>query len=318
MLLAHVGVSPWEWHPHPDVWALVAALVAGYWLAVAKVGPSRVAPGEAVVTRRHVTLFGLGVLALWLHADYPVHDIGEHYLFSVHMFQHIGFSLIAAPLLLLGLPAWMVRWLLGAKTRRAVFARLARPLPAGVLFNVVTALTHWPLVVDASLRNHLVHFLVHSVIFTSAVLMWFPVLNRLPELPRMSDPARMLYVFLQSVLPTVPASFLTFGSGVLYQFYAEVPRPFPISAIEDQQLAGGMMKVYAGLLLWGVIATMFFRWYSGEQRDKSPDVLTWDDVERELRRTPGVRTAPAGPAGSSGSSGSGGSAELPADHRPSP
>ncbi|MEO7836916.1 MAG: cytochrome c oxidase assembly protein, partial [Acidimicrobiales bacterium] len=96
-----------------------------------------------------------------------------------------------------------------------------------------------------------------------------------------------------SVIPTIPASFLTFGDGVLYRFYADVPRPFSISALEDQQLAGAMMKVYAGALLWGIIVTMFFRWYSREELGRSPDVLTWEDVDAELRRTEHV--APSEP-----------------------
>ena len=285
MVLAHAGASPWEWHAHPDVWALIVVLAAGYALAVRRVGPSRAARGEPVVTRRQATLFGLGLLALWAHSDWPVHDLGEHYLFSVHMFQHIGLTLIAAPLLLLGLPGWMVRWLLSPRLLNAVFRRMARPLPAAVIFNTVIVLSHWPLVVDGALRHHGVHFLVHAVLFTSALLMWFPVLNRLPELPTMTYPSRMLYLFLQSVVPTVPASFLTFGDGVLYRFYAEVPRPFAMSAIEDQQVAGALMKVYAGALLWGVIVVMFFRWYAREELGRADPVLTWEDVEAELRRT---------------------------------
>ena len=291
-MLAHVGPSPWEWHPHVDVWVLVAALLGAYWLAVVRLGPSQVAPGEAVVTRRQVAFFVLGVGALWVHADYPVHDLGEHYLFSVHMVQHIGFTLIAAPLLLLGLPGWLVRWLLRPRVVHALWSRLARPLPAAVVYNVVTVLTHWPVVVNGSLRHHGVHLGVHALIFSSALLMWFPVVNRLPELPTMSYPGRMLYLFLQSVVPTVPASFLTFGDGVLYKFYASVPRPFPLSAIDDQQVAGALMKVYAGSLLWAVIIVLFFRWYASDQRDTRADVLTWDDVERELRRTEPSRPSP--------------------------
>lgn len=292
-MLAHAGLSGWEWHAHPDVWALVVVLAGAYALALARLGPSKAARGEPVVTRRQVTLFGLGLVALWAHSDWPVHDIGEHYLFSVHMFQHIGLTLIAAPLLLLGLPGWLVRWILSPRLLHAVFCRMARPLPAAVLFNTVVVLSHWPLVVNGSLSHHGVHFAVHAVLFTSALVMWFPVLNRLPELPTMTYPSRMLYVFLQSVIPTIPASFLTFGDGVLYRFYAEVPRPFAISAIEDQQVAGALMKVYAGALLWGVIVSMFFRWYAREEQGKSGHVLTWEDVDAELRRT--ERVAPAEP-----------------------
>lgn len=290
-MLAHAGVSAWEWHAHPDVWTLVIVLGGLYWIAVSRLGPSRAARGEPVVTRRQVTYFGLGLAALWLHSDWPVHDIGEHYLFSVHMFQHIGLTLIAAPLLLMGLPGWLVRFLLRPRPLRYGFSRIARPLPAAVLFNTVIVLSHWPVVVNGSLENHGVHFAVHVVLFTSALIMWFPVVNRLPELPTMTYPSRMLYVFLQSVIPTVPASFLTFGDGVLYRFYAEVPRPFPMSAIEDQQVAGALMKVYAGALLWGVIVSMFFRWYAKEERDKADDVLRWEDVDAELRRTEHVAPA---------------------------
>ncbi|HVE47223.1 MAG TPA: cytochrome c oxidase assembly protein [Acidimicrobiales bacterium] len=292
-MLAHAGVSAWEWHAHPDVWTLVVVLAGAYWLAVRRLGPARAARGEPVVTRRQVTYFGLGLLALWLHSDWPVHDIGEHYLFSVHMFQHIGLTLIAAPLLLMGLPGWLVRFLLGPRPMRYVFSRIARPLPAAVLFNTVIVLSHWPVVVNGSLEHHGVHFVVHVVLFTSALIMWFPVVNRLPELPTMTYPSRMLYVFLQSVIPTVPASFLTFGDGVLYRFYAEVPRPFSMSAIEDQQVAGALMKVYAGALLWGVIVSMFFRWYAKEEQGKVDDVLRWEDVDAELRRTEHV--APSEP-----------------------
>jgi putative membrane protein len=285
MILAHAGSSPWAWHAHPDVWAMVLTLGIGYWLALIRLGPSQVGPGERVATRRHVVCFALGLLALWAHSDYPVHDLGEGYLFSVHMFQHIGFTLISAPLLLLGLPVWLVRWLVRPRAVWAVVTKLARPLPAALVFNLVIVLSHWPLVVETTLRYHAVHLAAHTVLFASALLMWFPVLNRAPELPTMSYPARMVYLFLQSVIPTVPASFLTFGHTVMYRFYAEAPRALSFSALDDQQLAGALMKVYAGALLWLAIGALFFRWYAGEQRDRVPDVLTWDDVERELGAT---------------------------------
>ena len=295
-MLAHAGVSGWEWHPHPDVWLLIVVLGGLYALALAKVGPTQVKAGEAVASRRRVVLFALGLLALWVHADWPVHDIGEHYLFSVHMVQHIGFTLIAAPLLLLGLPAWLLRWIAKPRGLHFVMTRMTRPLPAALVYNAVVVLSHWPLVVNNALRHHPLHFSVHVVIVVSALLMWFPVVNKVPELPHMKPAPRLIYVFLQSVIPTIPASFLTFGNGVLYEFYAKVPRPFGMTAVEDQQLAGAMMKVYAGLLLWSVIVVGFFRWYASEQREGADEVLTWADVERELARTEPARNEPAAPS----------------------
>ncbi|MDQ1439517.1 MAG: putative rane protein [Acidimicrobiaceae bacterium] len=289
-LLAHAGSAthPWAFHAHPDVWALMAFIVVGYVCAVRYVGPHKAVPGEPLLTRRQGLLFGLGVLALWVHADWPVHDIGEGYLFSVHMIQHTGFTLIAPPLLLLGMPGWMTRWLFVDNPKvHAVAKRVLRPLPAAIVYNLVTVLTHWPVVVNASLTHHPLHFGVHVVLFFSAAAMWFPVLNRVPELPTMSPPLRMLYLFLQSVIPTIPASFLTFGDRPLYSYYAHVPHVLHLSAVDDQQLAGALMKVYAGSILWGVIIGVFFRWYAAEQppRRRPDAVLTWDDVQMELDRS---------------------------------
>ena len=95
------GASPWAYHPHPDVWLLMMTLAAGYVWAVRRRGP-----GSA--SRKEIVLFSAGLLALWAGADYPVHDLSEGYLFSVHMLQHMVFSLIAPPLLLMGTPRWLL------------------------------------------------------------------------------------------------------------------------------------------------------------------------------------------------------------------
>ena len=288
-VLAHAGPTPWEWHAHPDVWTLIVVIVAAYTYAFRRLGPRLVEPGVPVVTRRQVATLATGIVLLWIAADYPMHDIGGNFLMSVHMLQHLMFTLVVPGILLAGTPAWLLRHtLVRPRAVYAVVRRLARPLPAAILFNTVTAVTHWPALVNLSLREHPVHFVVHAVMFTSALLMWLPVLNRLPELPSMSYPLRMLYLFLQSVLPTVPASFLTFAEKPVYRFYESVPRIWGMDVIEDQQLAGAFMKVIGGAILWGVIVTMFFRWYRQSERDKG-DELTWDDVERELERTAPAR-----------------------------
>lgn len=288
VFLAAVGGNPWAWHAHPSVWAVVGLVAGGYAAALRILGPRFAPAGEPVATRRQVVVFYTGVALLWAAADWPIHDLAERYLFSVHMIQHLVFTLVAPPLLLVGTPAWLVRWLLRSPGVAAAVRKGARPLPAAIVYNVAFVFTHWPPVVDAALHSEPVHFLLHCLIFFTALNMWFPVMNRLPEFPHMSAPARMVYLFLQSVIPTVPASFLTFADGLIYKFYGTVPHPFHLSAIADQQLAGAMMKVLGGGMLWAVIVVMFFRWYAEENRGGhggATDVLTWDDVARELERT---------------------------------
>jgi putative membrane protein len=228
--------------------------------------------------------FSLGVAAIWVASDWPVHDIAEELNYSMHMVQHLVLSMVAAPLLLLGTPAWMLRSILRPPSHLFRAVRfLSRFLPALIVFNVVLVLTHWPAIVDASLENHLLHFLVHALIFVSALIIWMPVLSPLPEIPRLSPPPRMIFLFLQSVVPTIPASFLTFGSSPLYHFYDGVPHLWGLSTLDDQRLAGLIMKIGAGLLLWMLIAVIFFRW-AGEEDRRIAARRRWQDLDRELTR----------------------------------
>ena len=282
MLLAHGEGAALDFHAHPDVWLLIAVLVGGYFALLRYVGPNKVEAGEPVVGSLQKVSFLAGVAALWIGADWPMHELGEDYLFSMHMVQHTLFSLVAPPLLLMGMPKWMLRLPLQKTAALKVARALTRPIVGLLLFNAVIVITHWPALVNLSLRSELAHFGIHVVLVTSSIIMWWPVVDRLPELSRMSPPGKMLYLFLQSVVPTVPASFLTFSDGVLYDAYAEFPRLWNMSVIDDQQIAGLIMKIVGGLLLWLAIAILFFRWSSAEERQQAKEV-SWDDFERELQ-----------------------------------
>ena len=267
------------WHPHLDVWLLFGSIEALYLATIRRRSRSVGGPGAP---RRTVALFSAGIGVLWLGADWPIHDLAERYLYSVHMVQHLLFSLVAPPLLLAGMPDWMLRALLRPRWVFRVVAVLTRPLVALVLFNGVLLFTHWPAVVDASVRSEPLHFALHAVIVGSALVMWWPVMSPLPELPALPAPGQMLYLFLQSLAPTIPASFLTFGSKPLYPIYATFPRIWGIGPLLDQLIAGLTMKIGGGLILWGFIATIFFRWFGEEQRD-GWDALQWRQFEREVR-----------------------------------
>ncbi|HVM11606.1 MAG TPA: cytochrome c oxidase assembly protein, partial [Actinomycetota bacterium] len=109
------------------------------------------------------------------------------------------------------------------------------------------------------------------------------VVSPLLEVPRLPYPGQMLYLFGHSILPTIPASFLTFGDAPLYPVYAELPRVFGISVMADQMVAGLIMKIGGGLLLWSIIAILFFKWHTQESTE-GIDALQWRDVGRQLDR----------------------------------
>jgi putative membrane protein len=280
-VLAAVPFPGWE--PHPDVWLLIGLLAASYTIAAVRVGPRLAARGRSAVTRLQIICFGLGALALWVAADWPIHDVAEQSLYTAHMIQHLVFSMVAAPLLLLGTPAWMMRAILRPHRALRSAQFLSRFLPALIVFNLVIVITHWPAFVDLSLRSGGVHFLAHAMILLASLVIWMPVVSPLPEVPRLTPTLRMIFLFLQSVVPTVPASFLTFGARPLYHYYEGVPQLFGLTALEDQRMAGLVMKIGAGLLLWMLIAVTFFRWAAEEDR-RSVQTRKWQDLDRELNR----------------------------------
>jgi len=284
-VLAHGSVSQvWTFRPHPDVWLVMGGVLALYALAVRRWGGSYVSVGDAPVTNSQVRLFALGVMVMWIAADWPLHEISEGYLFSFHMGQHMVFSLIAPPLLLLGTPDWMARKLLSPKPVMAVMRRLTRPLPALLAFNAFLVFSHWPNFVDATLRSGNLHLGAHTLLVGLSLLMWWPVFSPISELPRISPPAQMLYLFAQTIVPTVPASFLTFAETPFYRVYAEAPRLIAgFDAVTDQRVAGLIMKVGGGFLLWAIIAVLFFRWSSSEETG-APDASEWQEIELELNR----------------------------------
>jgi len=267
---------------HPDAIAVAVALEGSYLWALARLGPQSVSEGQAPASRRQITWFSSGAAVILVASSWPIHDLSERYLFSVHMVQHTLISLVAPPMLLLGMPAWLLRRMLRPRALRAIVRTLTRPFIALVIFNAVIVLTHWPLVVDLMLRHHPLHLVGHLVLFSAATLMWWPVVSPLPEMPTLSYPGRMLYLFLQSIVPTVPASFLTFGSTPLYSFYVSAPRIWGWSALTDQTVAGLIMKLAGGAILWTVIAVIFFKWYLLEQQG-GWDELALRDVERDVR-----------------------------------
>jgi putative membrane protein len=269
------------WVPHPDVWLLVAAIAVGYATAVKQLGPRLAPKGTPVVTRFQLFTFSSGLFALWIASDWPIHDVGEGYFFWVHMVQHSVYAIVAAPLLLIGTPAWLARWLLSPRWLLRTVRYLTRLIPATIIFNLVIIVIHVPAVVNASLENGLLHFGIHALVVVSSLIVWMPVLSPLPEVPRLQPLARMLFLFLQSVVPTVPASFLTFGDRPLYKFYETVPRLWNMSALDDMRVAGLIMKILVGFAIWITISIIFFRWHTAEE-GRTPARRVPRDLDREL------------------------------------
>ncbi len=253
---------------HLDVIGVLAAMVLFYEYGLRRLAPLHAPRGEVVVTKGQRRAFYAGIISLYAVSSWPVHDIGENSLFMFHMSEHLVFGLIAPPLLLSGTPWWLTRLLV--KPILPALRILTKPFVALALFNGMLGLIHAPAVLNLMLRNEFAHFGLHAILFVFGIFMWWPILGPIPDIPQLPPFLRMGYVFLQSLVPTIPATFLTFGETPLYPIYETFPRLWGISALDDQVLAGLIMKLGAGLLLWGYIAWIWFSWWNDEQKYANP------------------------------------------------
>ena len=260
-MFALVNPDPWRFQPHVEVWVLVIAVVASYVYAIRVIGP-RVVPHGKVVTRKQLWAFSVGAVLLWVASDWPVHDISEEYLYSMHMFQHMLYSYFMPPLMLIATPMWLYDLIFAGPRARRIVNFLTKPVVAGLLFNCVIMVTHIPQMVNRSVSNGPLHYSLHVLVVTSALLMWFPICG--PDRSRhLGYGGKMIYLFLMSVVPTVPAAWLTFADGAVYKHYDIAVRVWGLSVTTDQQLAGAIMKTGGSIYLWTIVVVIFFRRFIG-------------------------------------------------------
>ncbi len=304
--------DPWAFNAHPEVWALVVFFVGAYIYMVRVIGPRAVPAGHEPVSRRQIMYFAGAVGLFWFAADWPVHDIGENYLYSVHMFQHLVFSYLVPPLALMSIPTWMARTIIGDGRAYRVFRYFTTPVIAGVVFNVVVMILHIPALVNASTENGPLHYTLHLLVVTTALAMWCPVVGPFEEL-HLSHLGKCIYLFLMSVVPTVPAGWLTFAEGTVYKHYNTPVRVWGLDPTDDQQIAGALMKIGGGMFLWSIVVFLFFKRFSRDfERDNTyvrseripaaeivgndETTLTYDDVTAAFDRSdPPQPTSPSSP-----------------------
>ncbi len=269
--LFHIGASI-SWTSFTVHWSTVAglaALAALYeWryrtvrLVSSMTGENEVlsARSPARSPRSPRLLFYSGLVAIFLSLNGWLHDLSDWYLFSAHMVQHLILTLLVPPLLIAGTPGWMLRPALRYRSVAAVARVMTNAKVCFAAFSVVLAAWHVPALYNTAMANHNVHITQHLMFMVAAVMLWWPILSPLPELPRLAYPMQMLYLFLATLPMSVVAVYITYSSNLLYPAYAAAPRILGILPLEDQLIGGLLMWIPGGLLFFAVISVIFFRW----------------------------------------------------------
>jgi cytochrome c oxidase assembly factor CtaG len=294
----------WTFDPVVTV-ALVAAAVAWLWL-VARIG--RQHPASPVPRARTAAfLGGLAVIAAALLSGIERYDTT---LFSVHMVQHLLLMLVAAPLLALAAPVTQLlraaspavrrRWLLPALHSTPV-AALGHPVVAWLTFTVVMWVSHFSPLFDAALESEAIHQAEHGLYLASGLLFWWPAVAADPARSRLGYPARALYLLLQFPLNSFLGMAITFASTPLYPHYASLGSPYGITALADQQAAGGIMWLGGDVVFIVAVLTVVAAWMRHEERDTSAAERRADVQRAGLReRADALARARAGDGTGSG------------------
>ncbi len=255
---AQAAAWDWSWQAYPGVWLFVLTLGLGY------LGALRRAERHEC---RRIASFVAGLVLLWLALDWPVGALGAGYLASVHMVQFLLIALAAPPLLLYGIPPDVVARLRRRPHIWGLMRRATHPLVAILAFNAIVVATHWPPVVDRFMASQLGSFVLDMAWLGGGLLFWWPVVCPVPE-RRFPYALKVGYLILNTILNTAPYAFLTFAETPFYAVFELAPPVGSLSAREDQQLAGVLMKVGGGVVLWTAITVLFFRWWRAEERSE--------------------------------------------------
>ena len=244
-----------RWTVHPSTVIGIAALGALYAWRLRTIRHATDAPTPA---QRLAFASGLAVMFAALNG--PIHDLSDSYLFSVHMVQHLLLTMVVTPLLIVGTPAAMLRPALAHPVVARIAKRITTGAAAFLIFNVVLIAWHLPPLYNLAMANHDVHIVQHLTFLVTSVLMWWPLLSRMPELPPLSRPLQILYVCLLMIPMSVVGMIITYADGVLYPAYEAAPRMWGLSPMEDQLIGGLIMWIPGSFIYIALLTVVFFKW----------------------------------------------------------
>ncbi|HEX6109933.1 MAG TPA: cytochrome c oxidase assembly protein [Ktedonobacteraceae bacterium] len=279
--MVDIGPDFWltQWNLEPSI-LIGTALTTGLYLYA--IGPlrKRQFPNEQIMTGQTIAFLS-GVLIMFLALVSPLDELGDAYLFSAHMVQHLCLTILGPPLLLLGTPEWMVKPVLQNKVIFKVAKVLTYPVVAFVLYNADFWLWHAPPLYNATLENQTIHILEHLTFIVFGLLYWWPIFSPSKDLPRLPFGGQILYLFVSGMPSVLLGAGLTF-SPPLYAPYIAAPRIWGISAATDQQLGGLIMWVPVSIFYIVIMSVLFIRWMlQQEAEQQAMEAEAYDNQETE-------------------------------------
>lgn len=231
--------------------------------------------------RRSLFWFLAGDLVLVFALISPLDELGDTYLFSAHMLQHLLLVLLAPPLLVAGLPPEPLRRALEIPWVGRLETILAKPVVAWFLGIGTLWVWHLPVLYNATLADERIHIFEHLTFVVTGVVFWWPIFTPLKKF-RYAIQTAVTYLGLGALTNTVLGVLLTFAPAGFYPYYLHPSDPYGalglirttwgLDPADDQQLGGVLMWVLGGLFFLTALMIVLRRWYREPDSGESVDL----------------------------------------------
>jgi putative membrane protein len=274
-----------HWLSDPAVLAPIALLVGVY---VWRFREARREAGGRGAGFPQAAAFTGAIIALLIALVSPLDGLGEDYLFSAHMLQHVLLGDIAALLLLLSLSRVIMRPATRRLTRvERALGPFAHPLTGLAIWLIVMYLWHVPALYDAAVENAPVHALEHAFFFVAGIALWWPLIQPVPMRRRMTGMQPVAYIAAAKGGLAALGLYLAWATTPLYPYYETTPRIWGLSPVEDQNVGGVIMMVEQSMTLVLVLVVLFVRMLSqSEEEERRRERLEAARVSREPAPSP--------------------------------
>jgi putative membrane protein len=215
-------------------------------------------------------LFGLGILVAFLALESPIDRGGDHYLFLIHMLQHLLLMMVAPPLIILGIvgarPLPRDRY----RTVRRVWWFVTRPWIALIIFNAVMLVWHLPALYDTTLTTEAVHIVEHLSFIGVGLVFWWGIVDpiRDEQTVTVSPLEKIAALVISGIPPTVLGILFALAPTAFYSFYVAAPRLWGITPLMDQQIGGVFMLGLGNIIYFVAITIIFMRLLGSPARDE--------------------------------------------------
>ena len=276
------AAGAYSWDPHPIAWG--GLIVAVGLVIVGHRRLLRTMERPIVWTHRQIASFLGACGCLVVALTWPVADLAAHWALTALVIQRMILILAVAPLLLLGLPYDVLLWLTRSSFVDALLVRLKRPQVAIITVTVILVFCMTPFLVRAQSDSAVVRALIDLLMVIAGLVLWIPVLGRVPGILRLKPVVRFGYLVAQAVIPAFLSFILIFSIHPLYSTYDHSHAAIGLRPLNDQQIAGFVSKLSMLIVLLSVGAVVLARAPLSDDEFGKDDPLVWADVERHFAR----------------------------------